>query len=245
MRIIIATIFPDFVKVIKEYGVISQAVKDGKLSIEIMNLRDFAEDKHKTVDDYPYGGGPGMVMKPEPFYRLYDYIVQKFGKPFVIMTSPQGEKFDNNIAVSLSRKENILILCGRYEGVDERIMKLVDMELSIGDYVLSGGELAAMVMCDAISRFVPGVVDEESLKQDSFFNDLLDHPHYTRPAVFRDMKVPDVLLSGNHEDTDLYRLSESLRRTAIRRPDLFIKHDFTEKDKKALILLIRGSSNVK
>ncbi|AEH50871.1 tRNA (guanosine(37)-N1)-methyltransferase TrmD [Pseudothermotoga thermarum] len=240
MRIIIATIFPDFVKVVKEYGVISQAVKDGKLEIEILNLRDFTQDKHKTVDDYPYGGGPGMVMKPEPFYRLYDYVVEKYGKPFVVMTSPQGERFDNKIAMFLSKKENLLILCGRYEGVDERVMKIVDLELSIGDYVLSGGELAAMVICDAVSRFVPGVVEEESLRQDSFFNNLLDHPHYTRPAIFREMKVPEVLLSGNHEEIELYRLSESLKRTAIKRPDLFLKHEFTEKDKQALILLIRG-----
>ncbi len=239
MRIIIATIFPDFVKVVKEYGVISQAVEQGKLSIEILNLRDFAEDKHRTVDDYPYGGGPGMVMKPEPFYKLYEYVTEKFGRPFVVMTSPQGERFDNKIAMSLAKKENVLILCGRYEGIDERVMKLVDMELSIGDYVLSGGELAAMVICDAVCRFVPGVVEEESLKQDSFFNDLLDYPHYTRPAVFRDMQVPEVLLSGNHEEIELYRLSESLKRTAIRRPDLFLKHNFTEQDKKALILIIR------
>lgn len=239
MRIIIATIFPEFVKTVKEYGVIGQAVENGILQIEIINYRDFTNDKHKVVDDYPYGGGPGMVMKPEPFFRIHSYCTEKYGKPFTILTSPQGIRFDNKIAKSLSQEENVLIFCGRYEGVDERVMKIVDVEISIGDYVLSGGELAAMVICDAVSRFVPGVVEEESVKKDSFYSELLDYPHYTRPAEFLEMKVPEILLSGDHEKIEMYRTAESLKRTALRRPDLFVKRDFSEQEKKALVWLIR------
>lgn len=239
MRIIIATIFPEFVDAVRRYGVIGQAVESGILQIEVVNFRDFTSDKHRVVDDYPYGGGPGMVMKPEPFFRIHSHYSEKYGKPFTILTSPQGVRFDNKVAQSLSQKENILIFCGRYEGVDERVMKVVDLEISIGDYVLSGGELAAMVICDAVSRFVPGVVEEESVKKDSFYNDLLDYPHYTRPAEFAGMEVPQVLLSGDHGKIEIYRTAESLKRTALRRPDLFVKRDFSEQEKKALIWLIR------
>ncbi|ABV32695.1 MULTISPECIES: tRNA (guanosine(37)-N1)-methyltransferase TrmD [Pseudothermotoga] len=239
MRIIISSIFPEFVRVIKEYGVIAQALRQQMLQIEVLNLRDFTHDKHRTVDDYPYGGGPGMVMKPEPFFEVYRHCLDKYSNLYTIMTSPQGVQFNNRIARHLSEKENLLIFCGRYEGVDERVMKIVDMEISIGDYVLSGGELAAMVICDAVSRFVPGVIDEESAKRDSFYNELLDYPHYTRPAEFDGMKVPDVLLSGNHEKVELFRIAESLKRTAFRRPDLFVKRDFSEDEKKALIWLIK------
>ena len=239
MRIVIATIFPEMVSAVREYGVIGQAVKNGVLQIEVLNFRDFTKDKHRVVDDYPYGGGPGMVMKPEPFFSIHDYCTERYGKPFTILTSPQGIKFDNRMAKELSQKENILIFCGRYEGVDERVMKIVDTEISIGDYVLSGGELAAMVICDAVSRFVPNVVEEDSVKRDSFYNELLDYPHYTRPAEFAGIKVPQVLLSGDHEKIELYRVAESLKRTALRRPDLFLKRDFSEQEKKALIWLIR------
>lgn len=239
MRIVIATIFPEMVSAVREYGVIGQAVKNRVLQIEVLNFRDFTKDKHRVVDDYPYGGGPGMVMKPEPFFSIHDYCTERYGKPFTILTSPQGIKFDNRMAKELSQKENILIFCGRYEGVDERVMKIVDTEISIGDYVLSGGELAAMVICDAVSRFVPNVVEEDSVKRDSFYNELLDYPHYTRPAEFAGIKVPQVLLSGDHEKIELYRVAESLKRTALRRPDLFLKRDFSEQEKKALIWLIR------
>ncbi len=239
MRIIIATIFPEFVDTVRRYGVIGQAVESGILQIEVVNFRDFTSDKHRVVDDYPYGGGPGMVMKPEPFFRIHKHYSERYGKPFTILTSPQGVRFDNKVAQSLSQKENILIFCGRYEGVDERVMEVVDLEISIGDYVLSGGELAAMVICDAVSRFVPGVVEEESVKKDSFYNDLLDYPHYTRPAEFAGMEVPQVLLSGDHGKIEIYRTAESLKRTALRRPDLFVKRDFSEQEKKALIWLIR------
>lgn len=239
MRIIVATIFPDFVKVVKEYGVIAQAIEKGKLDIQILNLRDFTHDKHRVVDDYPYGGGPGMVMKPEPFFELHDYCERTFGEIYTVLTSPQGVTLNNKLAMELSKKKNLLILCGRYEGVDERVKNLVDLEISIGDYVLSGGELAAMVICDAVSRFVPGVVEEESVKRDSFYNDLLDHPHYTRPAEYRGMRVPDVLLSGDHEMVELWRTAESLKLTALRRPDLFLSREFSTQEKKALVWLLQ------
>jgi tRNA (guanine37-N1)-methyltransferase len=239
MRIIIATIFPDFVRVVKEYGVIAQAVEEGKIEIEIMNLRDFTHDRHRVVDDYPYGGGPGMVMKPEPFFELYDHCKQRFKDLYTILTSPQGVTLNNRLAMELSKKGNLLIFCGRYEGVDERVKSLVDLEVSIGDYVLSGGELAAMVICDVVSRFVPGVVEDESVKRDSFYNDLLDHPQYTRPAEYRGLRVPEVLLSGNHEMVQLWRTAESLKLTALRRPDLFLTRQFSVEEKKGLIYLIQ------
>ena len=224
MRITIVTIFPDMVKVVKEYGVIARAIKEGKLVIDVVNLRDYTTDKHRTVDDYPFGGGPGMVMKPEPFFRLYDEYVEKFGKPYVVFTSPQGKVLNNEIAKALAKKEKLVILCGRYEGVDERVMNLVDEEISIGDYVLTGGEIPAMVIVDVVSRFVPGVVDEESLKRESFYNDLLDYPDYTRPREYRGLKVPEILLSGDHEKIEIWRRKESILKTIIRRPDLFLKN---------------------
>jgi tRNA (guanine37-N1)-methyltransferase len=239
VRIGIVTIFPDFVKVIREYGVIAQAVENGLLHIDIFNLRDFTTDKHKVVDDYPYGGGPGMVMKPEPFFRFFEFFQSSYGKAYVVLTSPQGRRLDNKVAMELANKEQIVIICGRYEGIDERVMKFVDDEISIGDYVLTGGELPAMVIVDAVSRFVPGVVEEESVKNDSFYNNLLDHPHYTRPREIDGMSVPEVLISGNHEEIELWRRKESLKKTMLKRPDIFMKHEFDELDKKALISLFR------
>jgi len=217
LKISVLTIFPEMVEVIKKYGVISRAVQENKIEINIFNLRDFTSDKHRTVDDYPFGGGPGMVMKPEPFFRFYDFYVQAFGKPHTILTSPQGRTFNNDLVKELSLKENLLIICGRYEGIDERVMELVDDEISIGDYVLTGGELPAMVMIDAISRFVPGIISEESVIEESFNTGLLDHPHYTRPREFDGRKVPEVLLEGNHEKIELWRRKMSLKKTIQRR----------------------------
>ncbi|MDK2840459.1 MAG: tRNA (guanine37-N1)-methyltransferase [Thermosipho sp. (in: thermotogales)] len=243
MKISVLTIFPEMVEVIKKYGVISRAVQEDKIEINIFNLRDFTSDKHRTVDDYPFGGGPGMVMKPEPFFRFYDFYVQTFGKPHTILTSPQGRTFNNDLVKELSLKENLLIICGRYEGIDERVMELVDDEISIGDYVLTGGELPAMVMIDAISRFVPGIISEESVIEESFNTGLLDHPHYTRPREFNGRKVPEVLLEGNHEKIELWRRKMSLKKTIQRRPDLFLKKEFDEVDKIALLELLRELIN--
>ncbi len=239
MRFAVVTIFPEMVEVIKRYGVIARAVDEGKIEIEIFNLRDFTTDKHRTVDGYQYGGGPGMVMKAEPFFNFYDFYVERYGKPHTILTSPQGTIFDNEKAKELSRKEHILILCGRYEGIDERVMEIVDEEISIGDYVLTGGELPAMVMIDAISRFVPGVIDEESLKRESFMENLLDHPVYTRPRRIRGLEVPEVLVSGDHEKVEIWRRKEAIKKTIMKRPDLFMKRDFDELDRKAMIELFR------
>jgi tRNA (guanine37-N1)-methyltransferase len=243
LKISVLTIFPEMVEVIKKYGVISRAVQENKIEINIFNLRDFTSDKHRTVDDYPFGGGPGMVMKPEPFFRFYDFYVQAFGKPHTILTSPQGRTFNNDLVKELSLKENLLIICGRYEGIDERVMELVDDEISIGDYVLTGGELPAMVMIDAISRFVPGVISDESVIEESFNTGLLDHPHYTRPREFNGRKVPEVLLEGNHEKIELWRRKMSLKKTIKRRPDLFLKKEFDEVDKMALLELFKELIN--
>ncbi len=239
MRITVVTIFPDMVKVVREYGVIARAVKEGKLIIDVVNLRDYTTDKHRTVDDYPYGGGPGMVMKPEPFFRFYDDYVERYGKPYIVLTSPQGRVLNNEIARHLAKKEKLVILCGRYEGIDERVMTIVDEEISIGDYVLTGGEIPAMVIVDVVSRFIPGVVDEESLKRESFYDGLLDYPNYTRPREYRGLKVPEILLSGNHEEIEMWRRKESILKTIIKRPDLFLKKNLDEKDKIAIIKLVR------
>ncbi|MFW6119334.1 MAG: tRNA (guanosine(37)-N1)-methyltransferase TrmD [Petrotogales bacterium] len=240
LSIRILSIFPDMFLPLLEWGIISRSIEKGILEIVPIDLRDFTYNKHRTTDDYPYGGGSGLVMKATPFFRAYEWIKNEGIDPYVILTSPQGELFDNDKAKELSEKENLLFLCGRYEGVDERVRTIVDDELSIGDFVLSGGELATMVMIDAISRFVPGVVgDIQSVKRDSFYREVLDHSHYTRPRKVKNLKVPDVLLSGNHEKIELYRRKESLLKTIKRRPDLFMKHEFDQIDKKALIEIIK------
>ena len=239
MLITIVTIFPDMVEVVKKYGVVAKAVENGLVEIRVENLRDYTTDKHRTVDDYPYGGGTGMVMKPEPFFRFYESYVERYGKPYVILTSPQGRTFNYEIAEELSKKDNIVILCGRYEGIDERVMEIVDDEISIGDYILTGGELPAMVITDAVVRLVPGVVERESVERESFHQGLLDHPVYTRPYEFRGKRVPDVLLSGDHERIELWRRKESIKKTIMKRPDLFVKKQLDEMDKLAIIELFK------
>jgi len=239
MLITIVTIFPDMVEVVKKYGVVAKAVENGLVEIRVENLRDYTTDRHRTVDDYPYGGGTGMVMKPEPFFRFYESYVERYGKPYVILTSPQGRTFNYEIAEELSKKDNIVILCGRYEGIDERVMEIVDDEISIGDYILTGGELPAMVITDAVVRLVPGVVEKESVERESFHQGLLDHPVYTRPYEFRGKRVPDVLLSGDHERIEIWRRKESIKKTIMKRPDLFVKKQLDEVDKLAIIELFK------
>ncbi len=239
MLITIVTIFPDMVEVVKKYGVVAKAVENGLVDIRVVNLRDYTTDRHRTVDDYPYGGGTGMVMKPEPFFRFYESYVERYGKPYVILTSPQGRTFNYEIAEELSKKDNIVILCGRYEGIDERVMEIVDDEISIGDYILTGGELPAMVITDAVVRLVPGVVEKESVERESFHQGLLDHPVYTRPYEFRGKRVPDVLLSGDHERIEIWRRKESIKKTIMKRPDLFVKKQLDEVDKLAIIELFK------
>jgi tRNA (guanine37-N1)-methyltransferase len=223
VKIDIVTIFPRMIQVWLSEGVLGRAATEGILDIAVHDLRDFTADRHRTVDDVPYGGGPGMVLKPEPFFLAVERIERERGKPeAVILTSPQGRRLTHGDAERLSRLEHLVVLCGRYEGVDERVRQaLATEELSIGDYVVSGGELPAAVIVDAVGRLVPGVVgDDESVARDSFVRSLLDHPHYTRPAELRALAVPDVLLSGHHAAIQHWRKREAVRRTLERRPEL-------------------------
>jgi tRNA (guanine37-N1)-methyltransferase len=233
----IVTIFPGMVGAGLAEGVVGRGVERGVLDVRIHDLRDFTSDRHRSVDDVPYGGGPGMVMKPEPLVRAIEAIRTTRGVPdTVVLTSPQGRPFTQGEAERLSGLGHVVLLCGRYEGIDERIRSLVPCEeLSIGDYVLSGGELAALVIVDAVSRLVPGVVgDSRSVEEDSFSRGLLDHPHYTRPAEVSGHKVPDVLLSGHHEEVRRWRRKMAIRRTLERRPDLL---DAAELDDEQRALL--------
>jgi tRNA (guanine37-N1)-methyltransferase len=242
LRIDIVTIFPEMVKALLQDGVVARACESGIVDLAVHDLRDFTTDRHRVVDDTPFGGGPGMVMKPEPFFRAVRHIVATRGggtgatPSKVILPTPQGRRFTHDVAVALSREPHLVLLCGRYEGVDERVAEaLVTDEISIGDYVLSGGELAAMVIIDAVARQAPGVVgDAQSVAEDSFSHRRLDHPHYTRPAEFEGWRAPDVLLSGHHAEIARWRLKESLRRTLTRRPDLLDPSAMDEGERAAL-----------
>ena len=223
MKFDIVTIFPRMLEALIRNGVIGRAITAGMLDVAIHDLRTFTSDRHRTVDDVPYGGGPGMVMKAEPFKRAVARIRRERSAPnAVVMTSPQGRIFNHGEALRLSRLRHVVLLCGRYEGVDERVCKSVSAEeLSIGDYVTSGGELPAAVILDAVARLVPGVVgDVASVENDSFARGILDCPHYTRPQLFEHDPVPEVLLSGNHAEIKRWRKREAVRRTLKRRPDL-------------------------
>ena len=237
MKIDIVTIFPAMVRGALAEGIVGRAIAAGRLDVQVYDLRNFATDRHRTVDDMPFGGGPGMVLKPEPLFAAVDAIGAERGAPgAVILTSPDGEPFSHRVAARLSGVEHIVVLCGRYEGVDERVRTgLATEALSIGDYVLSGGELPALVMVDAVARLVPGVVgDEESVARDTFARGLLDYPQYTRPAEFRGMGVPPVLLSGHHAEIERWRRREALARTLDRRPDLLERVSLEAEDEALL-----------
>ncbi len=237
MRIDIVTIFPEMVRPILREGIVARAHERGLIDVAIHDLRDFTTDRHRVVDDTPFGGGPGMVLKPEPFFRAVAHIRAARGEPTaVVLPGPQGRRFTHADAVRLSGAGGLVLLCGRYEGIDDRVRAaLATEELSIGDYVLSGGELPAMVVVDAVARQVPGVVgDARSVSEDSFARPWLDHPHYTRPAEWEGWRVPDVLLSGNHAQIARWRLKEALRRTRERRPELL---DAVELDAEARAVL--------
>ncbi len=241
MRFFVLTIFPQFFEGFKNTGIVSKGINKGKIKIDIINLRDFAEDKHKTVDDVVYGGGPGMLLKPEPIYRAYESLLEKGHQPYVLITEPWGRKFDQRFAEELSEKNEILIICGRYEGVDERVKDIVDEEVSIGDFVLSGGEPAAIVVMDAVSRLIPGVVgDENSIRVDSFSNGLLGYPNYTRPYEFKGKKVPEILRSGNHKLIRLWRRWKQIERTLEKRPDLIKNANLTKEDLEILKAIKEG-----
>lgn len=219
MNITVLTLFPEMFAPLYE-SVIGRAVSGGKLNIKIVNIRDYAENKHFKCDDYPFGGGAGMVMMPQPIGSAIE-VVDPDHRAHRIYMSPRGRVFTQKRAVELSRLGDILILCGHYEGVDQRVIDLyIDEELSVGDYVLTGGELPAMVVCDCVARYVEGVISGESLKDESFSAGLLEYPQYTRPAVYKGLSVPEVLLSGNHEKVDAWRREQSLEITRKNRPDL-------------------------
>jgi len=241
MKFDIVTIFPSMIEAGLGEGVVSRGVERGLLNVAVHDLRRWTTDRHRTVDDVPYGGGPGMVMKAEPLMRAVSEIRETRGTPdSVVMLSPQGRTFTQAEAERLGRLEHIVLLCGRYEGMDERVRDMVATEeISIGDYVLSGGELAALVIVDAVSRLVPGVVgDEQSVAQDSFSRGLLDYPHYTRPAEIAGHRVPDVLLSGHHADVRRWRRKAALVRTLDRRPEL-IATAMLDEEERALLDEIR------
>ena len=218
MKIDILSIFPEMFDGFLETSIIKRARDNGYVDIKVHNFRDYSLDKHGRVDDYPYGGGAGMVLMCEPIFRCIDDI--KTDDSYIIMMSPSGKTFKQEMAVDLSKKKHLIILCGHYEGFDERIKSIIDMELSIGDYVLTGGEVPAMVVSDAITRLIPGVISEESLESESFNDGLLDYPNYTRPEEFRGMRVPEVLLSGHHKNIQKYRDEERIKRTREVRNDL-------------------------
>ena len=231
MRFSILTIFPCLFDQVFEYGMIRQARLKGLMQIEVIDLRDYAHDRHRTVDDRPFGGGDGMVLKPAPvFQALEDCRKKAADPPFVSLLSPQGHRFDQSKAVEYSLKAHIAVICGRYEGVDQRVADhLADEEISMGDFVLSGGEFAALTIVDAVSRLIPGVVAKSgSILQESYMDQMLDCAHYTRPAEYRGWRVPEVLLSGDHAAIEAWRRRDALKRTRQRRPDLLEGHPIEE-----------------
>ncbi|WP_052891162.1 tRNA (guanosine(37)-N1)-methyltransferase TrmD [Thermogemmatispora carboxidivorans] len=234
MHIDIFTLFPAMFEGPFSESILKRARERGLLSIALHNIRDFTTDKHHVVDDYPYGGGVGMVMKPEPIFAAVEAVYQ--GGPIVLLT-PQGRLFDQQIARELAREPRLSLICGHYEGVDERVAEhLATDELSIGDYVLTGGELPAMVIVDAVARLIPGVLgDDTSTHEESHSDSLLEYPQYTRPPEFRGWRVPEILLSGNHAQIARWRRKEALRRTKRRRPDLFARLDLSSKDDQKLL----------
>jgi tRNA (guanine37-N1)-methyltransferase len=238
VKIDIVTIFPKMVQAPLAEGIVGRAIAGGLIDLRIHDLRDYAADRHRVVDDVPFGGGPGMVLKPEPLFRAVEAIRQERGEPATIaLTSPDGRRFDHAQAVRLSRLEHVVVLCGRYEGVDERVRaNLATEEISIGDYVVSGGEIPALVIVDAVVRLVPGVVgDEQSVARDTFARGLLDFPQFTRPAEFRGMGVPTVLLSGHHAEIENWRRREALKRTLERRPELLSEGPSLDPDDRRIL----------
>ena len=228
MRIDIATLFPEMCEAVLNESIVGRARKAGKIELHCHQIRDYSTDKHRRVDDTPYGGGMGMVMQAEPIYRCFLAVTEQIPqKPYTIYMSPKGTVFTQQKALELSKKENIFIICGHYEGVDQRVIdKIVDEEISIGDYVLTGGELPALVLTDAVSRMCDGVLSaEECFTEESHFSGLLEYPHYTRPEVWEGEKVPDVLLTGHHKNIENFRKEESIKITKEKRPDMYLKYE--------------------
>ena len=218
MKFNVLTLFPEMFETIKQ-SIIGKAIEKGIVEINLINIRDFSKNKHKKVDDTPYGGGAGMVMRPDVVYDAYKSIEDKQTK--VIYLSPQGKKLDQKKVEELSKEKSLTLLCGHYEGIDQRVLdKIVDEEISIGDYVLTGGEIPAMVLIDSVCRYIPEVISKESIMEESFSEGMLEYPQYTRPEIFEGEKVPEVLISGHHENINKWRKQEALRITKLKRPDL-------------------------
>ena len=243
MQFDVLTLFPEMFDILNE-SIIGRAKEKGLINVNLINIRDFSKNKHKKVDDTPYGGGAGMVIQPDVVYDAYKSVIknndksgldEKSKKTRVIYMSPQGKKLDQQKVEELSKQEHLILLCGHYEGIDQRVLDtIVDEEISIGDYVLTGGELPAMVLIDSVSRYVEGVLKDDSTTEESFSQGLLEYPQYTRPEVFEEQQVPEVLRSGNHQMIDKWRKEQSLKRTLEKRPDLLEKVDLSDEDKKIL-----------
>ena len=237
MQFDVLTLFPEMFDILNE-SIIGRAKEKGLINVNLINIRDFSKNKHKKVDDTPYGGGAGMVIQPDVVYDAYKSVItnnEKSEKTRVIYMSPQGKKLDQQKVEELSKQEHLILLCGHYEGIDQRVLDtIVDEEISIGDYVLTGGELPAMVLIDSVSRYVEGVLKDGSTTEESFSQGLLEYPQYTRPEIFEEQQVPEVLRSGNHQMVDKWRREQSLKRTLEKRPDLLEKVDLSDEDKKIL-----------
>ena len=233
MRVYILTLFPEMFECVVDSSILKRARDAGLMDVRLVDIRDFSHDRHRTVDDYPYGGGPGMIMKPEPVYEALYWVESDLGRrPYVVLMTPQGRRFDAEAARGLAAKGDLCIVSGHYEGFDERIRSAACEEISLGDFVLTGGEIPAMAVLDAVSRFIPGVLgDEESARSDSFSDGLLEGPQYTRPPEYRGMRVPEVLLRGDHAAVARWRRKEAIRRTYMRRPDLLKTAELTFEDR--------------
>jgi len=236
MKFDVLTLFPEMIEAYLRQGVLGRAINRGLVDITLINIRDFARGSHQITDDRPYGGGDGMIMKPGPIFRTLQSVDRMKGISRVILLSPQGKRFDQSMAWDMSRWDQLILICGRYEGVDERILSTyIDVELSVGDYILTGGELGAMLVIDAVARLIPGVLGgEKSSIEDSFEDGLLKYPQYTRPRSFQGMEVPQILMSGDHEKIRVWRRKESLRRTVEKRPDLLQQAKLTAEDQALL-----------
>ena len=236
MKCDVLTLFPDILNACLNESILKRAQEKELLDVKLYNIRDFTLDPHRKVDDYPYGGGAGMVFTPEPVFRAVDFLKEDGEPRKIVLLSPQGRSFSQSMAEDFSKeKKRFVFICGRYEGIDERVRTLVDEEVSIGDYVITGGELAALVIIEAVTRLVPGALgDDRSIEDESFSWGLLDYPHYTRPREFRGLDVPDVLVSGNHKEIMTWRRREALKKTLKVRPDLIDKAELTDLDKKLL-----------
>lgn len=233
IRFDVLTLFPDMFRAVLGDSIINRAVEKGIIELNFIDIRDFTENKHRKVDDYPYSGGGGMLMAAQPIYDAYQSIAKNLDyKPFTVYMSPQGKVFDQKMAVELSEYKHIVILCGHYEGVDQRVLDMIaDAEISLGDFVLTGGEIPAMAVIDAVSRMIPGVLaNENSYSDESHFSGLLEYPQYTRPEEFMGVKIPEVLISGHHANINKWKRQEALRNTLKKRPDLLEKAELTEED---------------